>query len=74
MNDAIVNQKFVTAEELAEVLRVTSRTVRTMVLRGLIRPYRLSNAAVRYDLQEVLQDLREQREVAPSIGRAPRRD
>ena len=56
-------RKLVDAGELAEALSISRRTVWTMVSRGAIRPYRLTAAAFRFDLEEVLQDLRQQREV-----------
>lgn len=66
MHQLPTSKKLVSAAELATVLSISRRTVWTMVSRGVLRPYRLTGSAVRFDLEEVLQDLRQQRE---ALGR-----
>lgn len=62
MRETSGNQKLLTTAELADALAVSTKTVRRLTVRGRLRPYRLSAVAVRYDLSEVLADLREPRD------------
>lgn len=54
-------RRLVTAEELAEVLGTSARTVYRMGARGQVPSYRVGARGIRFDAAEVLAALREER-------------
>jgi len=55
-------RKLVSIAELAEFLGVSTRTVQRLKLAGVIRPYQVTPTCPRYDLDEVLDQLTDERQ------------
>jgi len=53
---------FLTVGDLAELLRVSTRTVHRLKDAGVIRAYRITPYCIRFDQDEVLEQLLSQRE------------
>jgi DNA-binding transcriptional MerR regulator len=58
-----IERKLVSTGELAEALSISIRTIARLKRAGVITPIRITTACIRYDVNEVLQQLREQEEV-----------
>ncbi len=62
MNQALITNPFLTAEQLAANLGVRPDTIRDWGRRGLIPRIKLSHKIVRYDLEDVVAVLLKKRE------------
>lgn len=55
-----IERKLVSTGELAEALSISTRTIARLKRAGIITPIQITAACIRYDVAEVLQQLREQ--------------